>query len=288
MIGQVMGDHFVTESEQAGDERPLALGTYRGMIQAAYDDPVFLQAIQQPEELWGHPGVEVLADKRNRLGIFRFPLSGGEIKNIVVKEYFSRGINKLKSLFLPSKAARAWRGALALKQRGLETAAPVAYFEKRTAGFVARSFFLAERIDGVEEIRQPFRRLNPLDLAPLLAALARHLWLCHERGILHRDLSDGNILLKRDEAGNFVFYLLDTNRIRLRKKIGGFHRVKNLIRLGIPPSLQKPFLKNYFGQKPLGMSCWVWYRMNKAVYTGYVTLKRTLRLRQLARKLGVQ
>jgi serine/threonine protein kinase len=283
-----MNVRFAREAEAIKDERPLAFGAYKGMVLAAYDDPLFLQAIREPEEFWRQPGVEILADQRNRLGVFRFPLSGGGTKDIVVKEYSSRGVNMLKSLFLPSKAARAWRGALALSQRGLGTARPVAYFERRRAGFVERSFFLSERVEGAEEIRGLFRRPPASDLDPLLSALAGHLSLCHERGIFHRDLSDGNVLVKRDETGNFTFYLLDTNRIRVRKKIGVSNRVKNLIRLGIPPSLQKPFLKKYFGERSLRMTSWVWYKMNKAVYSGYVNLKKKLRLRRLARKLGVQ
>ena len=283
-----MKDCSACEAEEIKGERPLAFGDYKGMVLAAYDDPPFLQAIREPEEFWRQPGFEILAEQRNRLGVFRFSLSGGEVKSIIVKEYSSRGVNKLKSLFLPSKAARAWRGALALGQRGLPTARPVAYFEKRRAGFVERSFFLSEKVEGAEEIRGLFRRPPAFDLDPLLSALAGHLSLCHEKGILHRDLSDGNILVKGDEPGSFSFYLLDTNRIRVRKKIGASSRVKNLIRLGIPPSLQKPFLKNYFGERPLEMTSWVWYKMNKAVYAGYVELKKKLRLKRLARKLGVQ
>jgi serine/threonine protein kinase len=283
-----MNARFAREAEETKDERPLAFGAYRGMVVAAYDDPLFLQTIREPEGLWCQPGFEILADQRNRLGVFRLSLSGAEAKNIVIKEYSSRGVNKLKSFFLPSKAARAWRGALALSQRGLLTARPVAYFEKRRAGFVERSFFLSEKIEGAEEIRGLFRQPSASDLDPLLSALAGHLSLCHEMGILHRDLSDGNVLVKRDETGSFAFYLLDTNRIRVRKKIGASSRVKNLIRLGIPPSLQKPFLKKYFGERPLRMTSWVWYKLNKAVYSGYVKLKKKLRLKRLARKLGVQ
>jgi serine/threonine protein kinase len=283
-----MSDHFEAAAKEARDERPLALEAYKGMIRPAYDDPLFLQALKQPEELWKHPGATMLLGRGNRVGIISFPFSGGTVKDIVVKEFSSRGVNKLKSLFLPSKAAKAWRGALALKQRGLETASPVAYFEKRKAGFVERNFFLAERIDGAMEIRELFRRLSLAELEPLLASLAGFIYRCHQRGILHRDLSDGNVLVKREEGGNFVFYLLDTDRVRVRRKISGLARVKNLIRLGIPPLLQKPFLKSYFGEKPLEASFWRWYKMNKAIYTGYVELKRKLRLRQIARKLGVQ
>ncbi len=84
------------------------------------------------------------------------------------------------------------------------------------------------------------------------------------------------------------FYLLDTNRIRLKRKISKLTRVKNLIRLGIPPSAQKPFLEYYLGRKLGRHFLWVWYKIDKSVYAGYVKLKRALRLRQLARKLGVQ
>jgi serine/threonine protein kinase len=283
-----MDDHFVSRPEDAGDERPLGLGSYRGKVRAAYDDPVFLEAIRRPEELWSHPGARILATKRNRLGIFRLPLSGGPSKDIVVKEFSSRGVNRLKSLFLPSKAAKAWRGAMALEQRGLKTASAVAYFEKRRQGFVEQSFFLAERIDEAVEIRDLFRSLSLLELDGLLSALAGYLSLCHQKSVLHRDLSDGNVLVKRDEKGDFVFYLLDTNRVCLHRKISRPARVKNLIRLGIPAPLQRPFLKKYFGENPLGTASWVWYRISKSVYTGYVGLKKKLRLRQLARKLGVQ
>jgi hypothetical protein len=283
-----VNDRFKNEPKKAGGQRPLALEGFKGMIQASYDDPLLRQALGRADGLWSYPGVEILADKRNRLGVFRFALSGGEIRDIVVKEYSSRGVTKLKSPFLPSKAARAWRGALALEEKGLGTAFPVAYFEKRKSGFVCGSFFLSEKIEEGEEIRTLFRRLAAPDLGALVSSLGRHLSLCHDAGILHRDLSDGNILVKKDEEKNFVFYLLDTNRIRLRRKIPRLARVKNLIRLGIPPSAQKPFLEHYFGGKPLGQSLWVWYKINKAVYTGYVKLKRVLRLRQLARKLGVQ
>ncbi len=271
-----------------GGERRIGLKSYRGMIDADYDDPDLLQAISRPEELWDRPGVEILNDKRNRVGILKLPLSSGLSADIVVKEFPSRGVNKWKSLFLPSKAAKAWRGAQALKANGLDTAAPIAYFERRKRGFVEKCFFLAERIDGAGEIRALFRSLPPGEMEALLSSLGRYLSLCHERGILHRDLSDGNVLVKKDNAGRLHFCLLDTNRIRLRRKIGRLLRVKNLIRLGVPASSQRFFLEAYFRPQPLEKKDWLWYKMNKSVFTGYIALKKRLRLRQLARWLRIQ
>ena len=266
----------------------LDLEPYRGEVTAEFDDPLFVEAILYPEELWTRPEVELLHDKRNRVGTIRVLLSSGLSRDIVVKEFSSRGIVRFKSLLQPSKAARAWRGALALKERGLGTASPAAYLEKRKHGLVERSYFFAARIDDAEEVRGLFRSLRATDLEPLLSGLAAFLSLCHDRGLLHRDLSDGNVLVKKDASGRTLFYLLDTNRIRIHKKVGGFRRSKNLIRLGVPPAFQKFFLRGYFRERPLRKAHWFWYKINKAVFTGYVGLKKKLRLRQIARFLRIQ
>jgi hypothetical protein len=266
----------------------LDLGPYRGEFAAEYDDPLFIDAIFHPEELWIRPDAVLLLDKRNRVGTVRILLSSGLTRDIVVKEFSSRGIIRLKSFLQSSKAARAWQGALALKDKGLGTASPAGYLEKRKRGLVERSFFFAAMIDGAEEIRGLLRSLQTAELEPLLSELAAFLSQCHDRGILHRDLSDGNILVKKDDSGRAVFFLLDTNRVRVRKKLGGFRRSKNLIRLGIPPGFQRYFLRTYFGEKPLHKAYWFWYRMNKAVFAGYVGLKRKLRLRQISRFLRIQ
>lgn len=269
-------------------KRPLIFDDYRGEVSHEFDDPVLLEALARPQEFWGRPGIEVLLEGRNRVAAVRLALSSGLERDLVVKEFKPRGFVRFKSLFQPSKAVRAWRGAWALKRRGLETAPPAAYLEKRRRGLVERSYFLAERIEGAEEIRELFRRLGPADLEPLLAALGRHLALCHDQGILHRDLSDGNILVKKDDAGRSVFYLLDTNRIRTVRKIGAFRRSKNLIRLGIPPVFQKSFLLKDSGEGRFRRAHWLWYRWNKTVFTGYTGLKRKLRLRKVARFLRIQ
>ena len=106
--------------------------------------------------------------------------------------------------------------------------------------------------------------------------------------ILHRDLSDGNILVRKGLTGHDSFCLLDTNRIRVRRKLGGFRRAKNLIRLGIPPASQKYFLSCYWGGGTPRRAHWVWYRLNKNVFASYLKVKKKLRLRRIARFLRIQ
>lgn len=277
------------DPKRVGQSRPLFLFPYRGMIQAEWDDPELVETISKPEKLLSYPGAKILLESRNRVGQVPLTLSSGERREIVVKEFSSRGAEKLKSLFRPSKASRAWKGALTLVERGLRTPSPVAYLDKKSTGLVERCFFLAEKVSGGEEVRSLFRNLSPKELRPLLASLGSHLRLCHDLGILHRDLSDGNILVKKGEGEHLDFFFLDTNRIRDRiRKPRRLRRLKNLIRLGVPRSHQHFFLQAYLGKSPLRKSDWLWYRINKDTYAWYVRVKKKLRLRQIARRLRIQ
>ncbi len=268
--------------------QPLELPPFQGRIQPAYNMPEFIQAISDCQDLLNNPDTEVLLDSRNRVGAISLPLESGKTVDTVIKEFRVGGINRLKSLFFPGKAFRAWQGGMTLVEKGIETPPPVAYLEKRKRRFLDQSYFLTERVSGAREIRHLFLELKPKDLRELLVSLGRYLSRCHERGVLHRDLSDGNILVKKAESGEFEFYLLDTNRVRIKGRIKLLKRIKNLIRLGVPRIYQRFFLGQYLGKERVSVFLWLWYRFNKWAYTGYVELKKKLKLRQLARKLKIQ
>lgn len=297
-----MKENFKQDHASRVGARSLQLGLYHGEILPPYDDPTFLDALSLPETLWRRPGARLLLDSRNRVSAVRLRLSDGREIGVVAKEFFPHGINRLKSLLRRSRAERAWRGALALCQRGIPTPQPVAYLEKRRmwvrwfgrcariAASVEHALFLAEEIKPAEEIRTLFRNLDAPNLRPLLTRLASHLFLCHERGILHRDLSDGNILVEWTDDGGVKFYLLDTTRLRLCQRLGRFRRIKNFIRLGIPAELQSFFLAEYFRLAGWRDSAALraWYRMNKLAFSGYIALKRKLGLRKIARRMKIQ
>ena len=162
-------------------------------------------------------------------------------------------------------------------EREIPTPVPIAYFEKIQSPFIEESCYLSVLEDGVCEVRHLFRQLPPDDLLPLIQALAAHLNLCHDKGILHRDLSDGNILVKKNAQDEYMFYLIDTNRIRVKKKLSGLQRLKNLTRLGVPPVFQRQFLRAYSGSERTKNWGWLWYRLSKTTYTWHINLKKRLR-----------
>jgi serine/threonine protein kinase len=271
------------------DARRVNLPPYKGEIAASYARPEVLTLFADPRKLLDAPAAEILLDSRNRVSAVTIIIEKITAKEVVIKEYFSRGIRKLTGFFGPSKAENAWRGALALKDAGFETPFPVAFLEKRGRGLVDQSFFIAERIVGAREIRHLFRELSAEDLRPLLAALARVLFRLHEKGIHHRDLSDGNILVEGG-AGDAHFYFLDTNRVRRRGKIGAAGRAKNLVRLGVPAALRMDFLNSYAAAaaRPLRKSFIFWYKLSKSTFSAWLRFKKALRLRSLAKKLKLQ
>ena len=262
---------------------------YKGEIAEAYAGPEFLVLLADPQKLATGPGTEVLLDGRNRVVALKIGSAAGGTIDLVVKEYRLQGINKLKSAFLPSKALKAWRGAMALASADFDTPRPIAYLEKRRGRFIEWSFYIAERVFGGREIRDYFREGEAETLRPLVSVLAKTLFRLHEKGILHRDLSDGNILVK-EESGEFHFLFLDTNRVRARRRLGAARRAKNLVRLGVPPALRRYFLEQYAaaGGRPLREMFAFWYKLSKGGFSGWIKTKKALRLKKLAGKMKIQ
>ncbi|MBS3818980.1 hypothetical protein KGY73_05695 [bacterium] len=268
--------------------QPLSAPSVRGKIHPDFDSVSFRETLALGPRLLEHPGVKILLQERNRVGKINLPLNQQEKTPVVIKEFRTQGVDRLKSLFLSSKASKAWKGGMALFNQGIPTPLPVAYLEKRSHGFVDESVFLSRWIEDAGEIRDLFQTAPPSKLKPLLSCLAHHLAFCHQKGLFHKDLSDGNILVQEVGSCSFQFYLIDTNRIRTRRKIGRWKGLKNLIRLGIPLRWQRFFLRNYLNQDRVKNIQWLWYRGNKKMYTGWVEMKKKLGLRKLSQKLKIQ
>lgn len=259
---------------------PLDLPLFRGRINPEFQQPYFVGKIARFDLLFQKTTHQVLLNGRNRITSIPIPVSDEETVDIVMKEFRTRGLNRMKTLFLPSKARKAWLGSVSLMERSVPTPIPVAYLEKKRSPFIDESCFFSVLEAGVEEIRQLFRRLPQEELRPIVRSLALHLSFCHEKGILHRDLSDGNILVKREGRGKQTFFMVDTNRIRIKKRLGPLKRIKNLTRLGVPDAYQSFFLGIYTGNKKVSKATWLWYKFAKKSYTLQIDMKKRVRFRQ--------
>jgi hypothetical protein len=173
-----------------------------------------------PEALEKESGQDVLRQARNTVWAASHPFAPGE--RLVVKRACARAWHKrLLSLFQPSKARRSWNAASELERRGVATPAPVAFFERpvRHAALVP-SYFVCRLFPGKGSVRAGFTaftggadHFDGIPKASFYEALAVFLQNMHERGVFHRDLSAGNVLMEA-RAGQAVFSVIDTGRAR--------------------------------------------------------------------------
>jgi hypothetical protein len=250
------------------------------------DTPEFRNALSSIRRLAYGPAAHVLLDARNRIVALPLPADGNRFVDAVAKEFRPSGLKRLKTLVVPSKAVKAWRGAVACVERDVATPRPMACLERRRAGVVAESWFVSAWVENAREIRHLFLEFEGDALRVLVAGLAACLRRAHERGILHGDLSDGNILVSGPAP--FRFSLIDTNRICACRRLSWRTRVRNLVRLGVPPEVQDAFLDAYLGERRESIGLRRLYYRAKKRYTAVVALKKKLRLRRLAEKLKIQ
>ncbi len=225
--------------------------------------PSDLSLFAEADRLFERPECEIVKDQR-KIKVARLGLSlGGRTYSIYLKRYncFSWRV-KLGSLFVPSGAVKSLRGAAILSNAGIASAKPVAAAEIRSWGFVTKSFFITEEINGGETADRYWRG----DLAALtgregyhrrrlfvqgLAMLFRSL---HEQGVYHNDLKDANILVVKGERNlTDSFFLLDLEGIRKYRQLSERRRFKNLVQLNrtlgryVRRSDKLNFLKRYLG-----------------------------------------
>ncbi len=266
----------------------INVGPFQGEIVRKFYRPEILSWLAEIDKVEGEPAGEVLLEGRNRVVALRMPVVLGGEGEVAVKHFRLRGLAKIRAGLFGSKARRAFYGALALKQEGILTPEPVAYLRKKGRWLPGAEYYIALRVRGWEEVRGLFRTLPEQVLLALLGDLASFLRKVHGCRFLHRDLSDGNVLARRMTEGSWEFCLLDTNRIRRKKKIGRLVRLKNLVRLGVLDKFQAYFVQSYLQTATLPRLAWLWYRWQKLSYTFWVRTKKSLKLRALARWLRIQ
>lgn len=266
---------------------PLSGSEFKGRLDVRFNQEDFIPILSCPKKLWKNPSMKMLLDARNRVGAVDIELNG-HVFRAVVKSFRIKGINRLKSTVFPSKAQKAWFGSQILSKNSISTPYPIAFFEKRKGCAVRESYFLSEWIKGTREIRALFKSLKGKDMEKLLKDLAGFLSFVRIKGLLHRDLSDGNILVSGSREEGYQFFLIDTNRVRKIKVFFVLRGLKSLIRLGIPFVYQRSFLKLYLSPMPLNYGYWRWYRVNKILFSTYIQLKKKLRIKKIADRLKIQ
>lgn len=111
------------------------------------------------------------------------------------------------------KGRRAFDYPARLLSKGINTPEAIALIEERNAvGLLGYSYFVSVRCDYGHTLYE-MGNARAEEYEVVAEAVGRYAAEIHEKDVLHRDFTPGNILWQRREDGGFDFCLVDINRM---------------------------------------------------------------------------
>ncbi|MBM4311525.1 MAG: hypothetical protein FJ119_11355 [Deltaproteobacteria bacterium] len=166
-------------------------------------------------------------------------------------------LQRIKHLFVASKALAEWRNLRMLEERGLPCARALAFFETRSRGLLSQACLVTQCIDGAQALNR-FSGLAALTAQQrfgLTRQLARLSATMHSAGMISRDYHAGNIVIRPAADGGFELFLIDLHSARVRKKARAAHIISDLAKIAnsLPSSLSTRlrFIHEYYQQAPV-------------------------------------
>ena len=201
-----------------------------------------------------------------------------ENQNIVIKSFqiLPKARRFVYTYLRESKAKRSYINSVRLLALDIPVPEPIGFIEFFRGGVLYDSYYVSRKVDYDFTIRKVLNAgLN--EYPGLISAAARFVASLHNRGVIHFDLSPGNLLIKRDSAEPH-FYLVDVNRMKFKSRIGAASGLKNLVRLMEGPTHRKVFMSAYAEARLLdGDQAYQDLVSLAESYTQRLTLKRRLK-----------
>jgi hypothetical protein len=245
-----------------------------------------------PENLPQLEELEVLRDVRNRLWNVRDPR--GRCERVTIKLNRVSGLKRLTYRFRPSKGQRHWNNACDMLRRGIKTPTPVAFYENRRTPGVNDSWYLCEFVPDAFSTREVYRAFRDgaqdyqgLDKAAWFDLLSEFVCHMHNKQVVHRDLSSGNLMLQRTGDGAIVPQVIDIGRAWIwsgpGSRVRDRHRLLDLIRICYKLDWpdREQFVRRY--ESHLGKALTPLWRLPFHYYDTKQTLKKTLKAKSRRR-----
>ena len=152
-------------------------------------------------------------------------ITGPDGEPLVVKRHrirsdFRGAIARLRT----PKAVRAFDAAARLRELGFETPEPIAALVGERS-----SWFVSGFVEG--RVARELKKADAPGRDRLLHGMGALVGRMHEGGVVHADLTSGNVLIV-EEKGRDRFFLVDVNRVRFSSRpIGLRAGIANLVQL---------------------------------------------------------
>lgn len=146
-----------------------------------------------------------------------------EIKTFTLENGITINVKKFKTphllnkviyaIFRKPKAQRAYENAQRLTALGIATPQAMGYKIDRSLCTIEGSYLFTEHV----QLTRNMYEFGDSDLdgrEEIVRAFARYSAMIHQKGVYHKDYSPGNILFDRDTSGQWIFSLVDINRVK--------------------------------------------------------------------------
>jgi hypothetical protein len=184
--------------------------------------------------------LSIFRNSRNRVYLVSDPARPR--RYIVVKQSPVSLVGSFAPRLKPSNALLGWNNSCEMLRRGVSTPTPIAFFEPRARENSKFSYLLCEYIaeaasaraifDAYAAGKTEYRGFRKQTIYP---AIANFLVKMHSRGVFHRDLSAGNLLIGADDGDDVKVVVIDTSRARFfHRPLGWRRRISDLMRLCHP------------------------------------------------------
>jgi serine/threonine protein kinase len=162
---------------------------------------------------------QIIHKARNEIKIIEF-----QNKKYVVKSF--KKPSYLKAIYYTKNSSKAKRSYEYSMKLGEFTPEPIGYIEFYEDNRLCDSYYLSEYFEYDYTIKEPLRTEGFENKEEVLKEFAVFSSKLHDSGVLHQDYSAGNILIKKDDNGKYIFKIVDVNRM-VFKELSLDERLKN-------------------------------------------------------------
>ncbi|MFQ5730617.1 MAG: lipopolysaccharide kinase InaA family protein, partial [Planctomycetaceae bacterium] len=176
----------------------------------------------------------------------------------------------LQNVVRPAKAQLEWDAVERVRAAGIPTVRRVALGVRKRGLFAADSYLVTREIDNVRTLHEFVARHSASAPASLRHGLSRALGeligTLHRRGLLHRDLHAGNVLVRVDPKRGIRLWLIDLHAVSSKRRLSPRQVADNLATFGVfftlratPADRQRFFdaYRNCVRREPTSVTDWL-------------------------------
>jgi tRNA A-37 threonylcarbamoyl transferase component Bud32 len=195
-------------------------------------------------------GGQLIFNGRNTIKKFNIDGTSLVVKRFRRPKFLQRIVY---SFFRKSKAKRAFLNGGELRKRGFDTPVNIAFLETWESGLLTYAYYVCG-VDDAPPIVERLDEMEPFDRV-LVADLARFAAQLHEKGVLHGDFNNTNVLYHPQSDGHYHFSLIDINRMTFYEGTPPMSAcMDNLTRFTGNKELFRWFAEHYAACRHLGES----------------------------------